>query len=300
MNLQAAIELPDSDFAIEVEPGGIKKVKSEHRRSDAMSFIAPEELVVIDGFNVRVHDESYQAHIRELADSMKADGFKIDKPITCYVRRAGDGTDQICVTDGHSRLQAVLLANSELGQGARIDTVPVILLSKTVNMADLTVDLVRSNSGRPLSPYEISIVVKRLVNMEFEEKEIAGKLGFTGQYVGDLILLAAAPKPLANLIVTGLVSASTAIEALKKHGPAKATELLKAAAEKAQSEGKRKVTAAALPGVALTRAVRKSAPRLYEGVQQVRQDPGYTGLQPGTRELLDTLLRELSAAQQAA
>lgn len=291
------LNLPNVNFAIEVEPGGIKKIKSEHRRSDAMSFVPLDKLTVIEGFNVRVRDESYRTHIRALADSMKVDGFKIDKPITCYVRRAADGSDEICVTDGHSRFEAAKLAVSE---GASFDLVPVVFLSKAVNMADLTVDLIRANSGRPLTTYETAIVVKRLLNMEFTEDEIATKLSLTKTYIGGLLLLAAAPKPLANMVVAGRVAATTAIEALRKHGPAKATELLKAAAERAEASGKNKVTAAALPGASWKKVVRKSADRLYESATRIQQDPGYASLQDETRTLLDTVLAELRQAAQPA
>lgn len=297
MNTARMPKLPNADFQLEVEPGGIKKIKSENRRADAMSYIDPNKLTVIDGFNVRVRDAAYLAHIRTLADSMKEVGFKIDKPIACYIRKVEDGEDEICITDGHSRHEAVLLA---IDEGAAIDTVPVVLLpNKGISMADLTVDLVRANAGRPLSTYETSIVVKRLTNMEFEEDEIAEKLGFSRTHVTGLLLLAAAPKPLANLVVAGKVSATTAIDMLRKHGPAKATDLLKAAAAKAEESGKSKVTAAVLPGANFHKALKKSSPKLYESARQIQRDPGYTGLSMETRELLDSLLQDLTALEPA-
>ncbi|MGH8077830.1 MAG: hypothetical protein ACREPE_10960, partial [Lysobacter sp.] len=54
-----ALAMHRSDFSMEVEPGGIKRMKLENRRSDAMSFVAPDKLTVIEGFNVRVRDEAY-------------------------------------------------------------------------------------------------------------------------------------------------------------------------------------------------------------------------------------------------
>lgn len=282
--------LPNADFNLEVEAGGIKKVKSEHRRSDAMSFVSPDEIKVIPGFNVRIRDEAFDARVRSLADDMKAHGFKIDRPLTVFVRKAEDGTDEICVTDGHTRLEGVRLANSE---GAGIETIPVVILPKGVNMADLTVDLIRSNSGTQLSTYECAIVVKRLLNMEFTEEEIEQRLQLTKTTIANYVILAGAPKAVANLVVSGKISATTAIEAIRKHGNARAVEILKAAVEAAAGSGKGKVTPAALPGARFQKTLKKSAPKLYESARKVQQDPAYASLSPETRQALDELLAQL-------
>lgn len=283
--------LPAADFQLDLAPGAIKQFKTQHRRSDAMSFVSPEELEVIPGFNVRVRDASYAAHVRALADSMKADGFKVDKPITVYVAAGPDGTDRCFITDGHSRFEALKLANAE---GAGIEQVPVVILSKAVSMEDLTVDLVRSNSGRPLSMYETAVVVKRLLNAEYSEEEIAAKLGFTATHVRNLAVLAAAPKTIVNLIIDGRLSSSMAVEMIKKHGAQEAARILKDAAAQAQADGKDKVSSAQLPGARFAKSLKKSAPRLYEAAQKVRQDPAYDSLRVETRRALDDLLVQLA------
>jgi len=288
------IALPVANFDAEVQAGGIKKVKSEHRRSDAMFWMEPSKLSVLPGFNVRVRDAGYEAHIRGLADSMKADGFAIDKPISCFVRKQADGEDAICIVGGHSRHEAALLAISE---GASFDTIPVVFVSKAMSVADMTIDLVRGNNGRQLTTYETAIVVKRLSNMDFTDAEIGRKLGFTSTHIASMILLASAPHPLAKLVIAGEVSASTAIETIRKHGPAKALEMLKTAVAGAQKEGKTRITAASLPGASFTKAVKKSASQLFEHVVAVQADPAYGKLAEETRTQLDALLADLKAKQ---
>lgn len=283
--------LPTADFQIDLVPGAIKQFKTQHRRSDAMSFVAPEELEVIPGFNVRIRDASYEAHVRALADSMKADGFKVDKPISVFVAAGDDGRDRCFITDGHSRFEALQIANAE---GAGIDQVPVVILPKAASMEDLTIDLVRSNSGRPLSMYETAIVVKRLLNADYSEDEIAEKLSFTTTHVRNLATLAAAPKAIVNLIVAGKLSASTAVEAIRKHGPVEAARLLKDAASRAEADGKPKISAAHLPGARFAKTLKKTAPRLYEAARQVREDPAYDHLRAETRQALDELLAQLA------
>lgn len=288
------ISLPNPSFAAEVAPGAIKKIKTDNRRCDAMSFVDPRKLVVIPGFNVRVQDEAHKAHVRGLADSMLEEGFLINKPITCYVRKGQGGEDEICVTDGHCRHEAALLA---IQDGAQIETVPVVFLGKAVNMADLTVDLVRANNGKPLSTYETSIVVKRLSNMDFSEAEIARKLGFTRTHIDNLLVLASAPNPLARLVIAGEVSASTAIEAMRKHGPERAVEVLRKAVEGAKANGKTRVTASQLPGAAFARAVKKSAPQFVTRARAIRLDPGFQHLTAENRAALEQLLDGLPPEQ---
>ncbi|OGU23770.1 MAG: hypothetical protein A2580_17970 [Hydrogenophilales bacterium RIFOXYD1_FULL_62_11] len=296
--MTTSLGLPTADIELNLEPGGIKKVKTDNRRSDAMSFVDPAKLKVMPGFNVRVRDEQYLAHIRQLANSMlEPTGFLIEKPISCYVNKEPDGTDSICILDGHSRHEAAMLAISE---GAAFDAVPVVFVSKTLSMADMTVGLIRSNSGRQLTTYEKAIVVKRLANMGLEDGEIAKRLSYTPTYVESLMLLSAALPVLAQLVASDKVSATVAIEAIRKHGQVKAAEVLSKAVQSAAGEGKARVTAAALPGAAYNKAVKKCAPLLADGMRQVTRDPGFAALSADTRAMIESLLKPLAEHQPAA
>jgi len=124
--------------------------------------------------------------------------------------------------------------------------------------------------------------------------EIAAKLSFTTTHVRNLATLAAAPKAIVNLIVAGKLSASTAVEAIRKHGPVEAARLLKDAASRAEADGKPKISAAHLPGARFARTLKKTAPRLYEAARQVREDPAYDNLRAETRQTLDELLAQLA------
>ena len=286
-------DLPQANFDLSLEPGGVKKIKSENRRSDAMLFIDPAELFVIPGYNVRVRDAEYLQWVRDIADNMKAEGFNIDKPIAVVaMKHPVDGTDVLGVRNGHTRLEAALLAVSE---GATIEVVPVVINPKTVGVTDMTVDLVRSNNGRPLTTYETSIVVKRLANMELTEAQIARKLDFAPSYVNGLMLLAAAPNPIIKMVVTRQVAAALAIEMIRKHGANKATELLRKAAEQASATGKERVTAAQLPDRKYTRAMQKAAPRLLERAQLIQRDPGFMHLSEDNQAAIAELLSEIEA-----
>lgn len=283
--------LPKASFELELEPGAVKKLKTENRRSDAMIFVRPSDLYVIPGFNVRIRDESYLQHLRAIAENMRSEGFNIDKPISVVAMKNQDGDDVFGICNGHTRHEAALLA---IAEGASFDVVPVVINAKTISAADMTVDLVRSNSGRPLSTYETAIVVKRLANMDFSEAEISRKLVLAPSYINGLMLLAAAPNPLAKMVMNGQVAAALAIEMIRKHGATKATELLRRAADDAKANGQSKVTAASLPERRYSRAVQKAAPQLLERTRMIQQDPGFQHLSAENQAAIETLLAEIA------
>lgn len=230
-------------FDLELAPGSVDSAMSDAgaQRPRGTYKVPREHIQVIDGFNIRnANDPAYKTHLRFLADSMKANGYMEDKPLAGYVAKDDDGKSVVYVTDGHSRLLAVDIANAE---GAEITSIPVVVKPKGTSMEDLTIALYTSNTGKPLTTFETAELCKRLVGYGMDEKTVAKRLGFKAgkKYVDDLLTLVAAPREVRELVASGKVSASLAIDMLKTDG-AKAGKKLKAAAEKAQAEGKSKVT----------------------------------------------------------
>lgn len=287
--MSKSVELPTTDHSCSEEPGSIKKIKTESRRSDATYLVEPEKLVVDPAYNVRVRTPSYLAHIRALADDMLARGFDPGFPLSAVAVKRGDA-DVLLLRAGNSRLEAVKIA---IAEGAGIEQVPVIIRPKTDNAIDQTVDLIRSNDGRHLTVYEQAVVVKRLVAMELTEAEIARRLNMAASTVNNLVLLAGAPHKLAQHIVNDRVAAAVAIDLVRKHGYEKATVIIESSLATANAAGKTKVTPASLPQAAYKKVVVKSAPALLETAQLIRQDTGYQSLSAETRERLDTLLAEI-------
>ncbi|EQD31473.1 hypothetical protein B1B_18115, partial [mine drainage metagenome] len=145
--------------------------------------------------------------------------------------------------------------------------------------------------------YEKALVVKRLANNGHTPTEISRRLGMTATQIGNLVVLAGAPRPIVNWVIAGDVSASTAIEVLKEHG-SEAVAVLEAAFNKAKSEGKQKVKPQQIAGKSsYTRVLRKHATALYEVTRNVRSDPAYAHLSEDTREQIDQLIQELEKCQ---
>lgn len=283
--------LPTTSHACQYDAGSIKRVKESSRRSDSTYFVAPANLLVDPAYNVRVRTPGYLDYIRQLADDMKANGYDPAQPVSAIVA-SKDGEDVLILRAGNTRREAALLA---IAEGADFDTIPVIIRPKTDNDIDQTVDLVKSNNGRPLSTYELSIVVKRLVNKELNDSEIARLLCLTPTYVGGLVLLAGVPNKLAMQVVEEKVSAALVIDLVRKHGNQKALEIVTASLAKAENQGKARLTPKLLPGAAFRKAIKTKAPALLETAELVRNDPAYAGLAPETQERLNALLDELAA-----
>ncbi|HGM5506734.1 TPA: ParB/RepB/Spo0J family partition protein [Stenotrophomonas maltophilia] len=289
--LQADFDLPQSEFASQLNPGGVKHFKGEAKRSDSMYFIEPEKLVVMEGFNIRVRTQSYLDHVQALAESMIEHGFDSDSPLLVFVREV-DGSDEMVVIDGHSRLEAVGIARKA---GIQIDTVPVIFAPKSMNMDDALLKLRRKNTGRLLTAYELAVLCKRFDAREYSHAEIARGIGKTPAYVASLLLLAQAPRSLTNLVIAGAVTATLAIAEIRAHGPEKAEARLKAMVEKAAEKGKGKVTSKNRPEAKFESGVKKAAPQLFERVRSISTDPGYAGLSQENRDAIAALVDELEA-----
>lgn len=217
-------------------------VKAAMKEADAKSsdlwMVPYNEIQIAEGFNVRSHDKGYEEHIDWLADQMVKHGYDRSKPMTGYVVKDDAGTNTIYITDGHSRHAAVAKA---IARGAQIERIPVVTHPAGTSPEDLVASLVTSNSGRPLQPFEVATVCKRLMGYGLDEKTVAQRLGYTVPYVKDLLGLLAAPKAVREMVTKGEVSATLATKVIKEHG-SKAAKVLKDAASAAKAAGKEKVT----------------------------------------------------------
>jgi ParB family transcriptional regulator, chromosome partitioning protein len=195
--------------------------------------VDPRALKIDPSYNVRdMQDPETIAHVRWLADSIKENGVKVPLEVRL------DGED-IFIVAGHCRHAGTMLAISE---GADIATVMVIPEPKGTNEVERTLNLVTSNSGKPLTPLAIAEVVRRLLAFGWTNEAIAKRLGWKSvASVENSIVLLGASADVQDMVRSGAVSASTASKVIRKEG-SKAGATLKAAAAVAKSNGKDKVT----------------------------------------------------------
>lgn len=244
----AKIALPSSKVDITLTPGATAAaMKSAGADNGKLHLVPVAQIKPIPGFNVRVQSADYLAHRDMLVDSIRANGYDETKPLAGYVAKEGDST-VIYVTDGYTRLDAVNTFNADpdTAEAAEIAKLPVIVRSTAPSLTDLTVALHTNNTGRPLTPFELGVVVKRLLKDEGATKEgVAKRLAVTSRYLDDVLLLVNGPKEVRSAVLDDKVSSTFAIQELRKAGekPEKAVERITAAVAKAEASGKKRATA---------------------------------------------------------
>lgn len=209
---------------------------SNGKRSDIF-HVPLDRLHVKDGWNVREMDtEDNKTALRELVDSIKAVGVK--QPLTGYFEN-----DTVYISDGHRRLAAARIAVAE---GTPILTLPVQSEGKGVGEAERVSSMLVRNSGKPLSPFEQSKAMKRLIDFGWSPKQVAELVGKTSSYVNQLLQLQAAPEDVKRMVKAGAVSAAVAVRTSKKAG---GVDALKKAVETAKAAGKKRATPKAIAKV---------------------------------------------------
>lgn len=274
------------NFNVDLSQGSAKKAMKEiGAASRDLYYARREDIKVLDGFNVRVKNAEHAAHIRSLADSMKANGFYPHSPLAGYTN-CENGQLVTYVTDGHCRLEARDLAVSE---GADIPELPIVLAAQGTDVRDLTVALLTKNAGKPLTVFEQGVVVKRLSMFGMDASQIQARTGMSEQKIQNLLVLMGAPTAVRDMVEKGEVAASVAVREVKTKGTG-ATASLEEMKAKAKEKGHAKVTNRVSDQHQETRVARKAAPTLLELMREVMKDPAYEQISSELRQRIDTAL----------
>ena len=215
------------------------RLKEMGSRAGDIIMLDPEMIEEKEGYNVRdMESEATQAYIRQMVDSIHAGGTAAFPEITV---RQEDG--KVYVTRGHCRRRAFVIARQE---GAEIKGIRAI--ADTIKGdAEHTLDLLNSNDGLPLTPLEKATAIKRLISFEWSISEVAKRRGCTPQAISNLLALLDAPAPVVKMVEKGEVSATLAVDTVRKEGSMFASDKLQTAVETANKQGKKHATAKHLP-----------------------------------------------------
>jgi ParB-like chromosome segregation protein Spo0J len=217
--------IPALEYSHEFEPTSARAaIKAAGAASEQLLMVPLDQLIVDPEFNVRIHNAKLEDHIEAICLSITNNGFYRHKPLPGYAGKNGMG-DGIYVVGGFTRLEAAKRARKA---GVPIDAIPVVLRNRGTNTGDLLVALDNDNTGKPLLPYERAIVCKRLKAVGWAERRIAEGMGITQSYVNGLLSLLEMPQALQNLVIEEQVSASLAIETVRRVGHAQALALITA------------------------------------------------------------------------
>lgn len=210
------------------------RLKDMGQRGGDAIYLNPDEIEEIEGYNSRsMESDETVAYIRRMADSIKENGILSFPPITV---RQIDG--KIYVYAGHCRRRAFSLAKSE---GADFKGILALIVNKNLKDDDMILDILTSNDGLPLKPLEKANAVNRLIRCGWTTAEISRKLGWSESWITTLIDLLNAPNEVKSMVRNGEVSATLAVDQVRK-SKGKATEKLTTAIAKAKKAGKPRAT----------------------------------------------------------
>ena len=287
-------------FDLSIFPASIKATMSAADASSSDLYkVEVKHLRVLPGFNVRIKDASYDAHIRQLADSIKANGFFTHRPLAGYAAIEGK-RNVIYVTDGHCRLEAANLAISE---GAPIERLPVVMAAKGTSTEDLTYELLTTSTGKSLSPIEEAIAIKRLIRFGHEPKAISARLGCSTAKIEDRLLFVTMPKSVIEMVNDGKVSYTNAIALYRQHGSLVEKKLQDMTAEREalvnsdpNKKKSKRVMPAQDPAQALRKALTKHQAAMFETLQTVLADPSFKTLDSALQHRVDMVIRQVKNA----
>ena len=208
-------------------------------RSDLFR-VNPRDLNIKSGWNQRdLTDPTNVEHIDTLAKSIAEVGVK--SPLVVYWEEG-----KAYVSDGHCRLMAAIRAIEVYK--ADIKSIPVISDDRYSNEADRIFGQIVHNQGKPFSQLEQAKVFKKLIDLGWQQGDIAKKAGLSAGRVSQILELLTMPEPVKTMVTNGHVSATMAMQTVKSVGT-EAEQKLKAGLEAAKAEGKTKVKPVHMEGV---------------------------------------------------
>jgi len=209
-----------------------KKIHGDDVSKVTSFAVAPHLLEIEEGFNARPLNPD---HVAEMSLAMR-NGATFP-PLEV---RVDDG--RILIVDGHHRHAAALKA---IAEGFEIKALDCRHFRG--NDAHRVAHMLNSASGLALTPLQLGIQYRKLINFGWSEAQIAGRRGKSVQHVKDMIQLAEANSDVHQAINAGQITGTAALKMVKQHG-SKAGEVIRETVEQAKAEGKTKVTPKALAG----------------------------------------------------
>jgi ParB-like chromosome segregation protein Spo0J len=203
--------LPSYDHKTNFEPGNARAV--QNAKSPDLFMVLIDEIVVTPGLNVRVHNEAYEDRIEDLAASIMQNGFYKHQPLPAVIAKDANGNDVFKITGGFTRLAAAKRARD---QGYPIEKLPIVIRAPGGSDLDIQIAIHRDNTGNPLPPWELGVIVKRLIGGGYNEAEIKEKLDISITHIKNLLLLHSLDMRIQELAMYNKVSATRIIRMAHK------------------------------------------------------------------------------------
>lgn len=258
-------------------------------------MVLPEDIRILPGFNPRIQTAKYEAHVEQITQSILAEGYYQDKPLAGFAGMDGK-RPVLYLTEGETRYRA---AKRAIERGADLEYLPLVIKPEGTNIEDLTTALVRSNTALGFAPLELAILCARMSKFGRDPKHIGEKFGIDPNYVKQLLILAASPPSVRNMVEEGKTTAGVAVQAIRDHG-SDAAKVLDEAYVKAQDDAKAKgkgvakVTRKMLPSSTRRKFFVQQAPSMFQSLQKVQVHSAFTQLPGDLQALINDILSKAS------
>jgi ParB-like chromosome segregation protein Spo0J len=198
-------------------------------------MINPRDIDIEESFNPRNYSlPENREHIDKLKRSISEIGL-IQPLIVRFNRETGRAT----VVDGESRLRSIMELIAEGHSVLSEADIPCFPAPQGSNdESSRLLAAITSNTGKPLSKWELGTAFQRLFNFGLSPEKIAGRTGYTERFIGEAIELADAPEEIKILLSAAAVTPSLALATLRTNG-SEATAILKARVEVAKVNGQK-------------------------------------------------------------
>lgn len=288
MNLQLPLIPP-------IVKGNIKTgMKIIGASSGDLWTLDPFEIIVDEEYNVREKNKAYYDKVESLYQSMMNPeiGFMRDSPLS-VIGAKRNGKDVVILKRGHRRLEA---AKRAIRDGANFKQVYAVATQQNLTEFERTCDMHLGNNSDKLSTFELAKLCKTASIYAPDVKTIAKGMELEPGYVEDLLLLIEGPFAITSWVRDEVITASFAIDMLKKHAD-QAADVIQRTIDRAKVTGSTKVSARHTPGALLRKAVTKAAPDMRVAIHDIKADPAFTMLAPDTKARIDTIFEALKKAE---
>ncbi|KWI49311.1 pyridoxal phosphate biosynthetic protein PdxJ [Burkholderia cepacia] len=287
------------DLIAPIQTGNTKAAASQAGATSADLWMVPYDQIHYDpADNIRAVDLAW---VNELTVLMIQHGYDKGSPLHCYVRKV-DGKDLFYVYKGQHRY---LAAGKAIKAGKDLGKIPLVVRdSREVDRAKMVVDGYNNNRQKAASPLDLATSIAELRDVhQYDTKQICAELNITEQSIRDAALLEKAPAELHDLVRSGAIAGTLAIEEIRAHGGDKALERIVSGLSKAKEAGKTKVTKKHLggdkstPNPSAPKPTKIDEPRakqLLQALQVVLHDDGFGKLAPATIDAVHKALMPLS------
>lgn len=179
------------------------KPLAKDRKTDI--WIVDSRRLVVDADFIERED---YGDIGALVRWIEANGILNLNPLKCYKRG-----EEYVIIRGHRRDKAIKIIASKTSE---IVYVPVILAKKGESVEQRYFEQASENEGKAYTPWEKAKVLKKSRNLYgWDDHQMAKASGWSLVYVRRLLSLADAPVKIQELVRTGRLSATYAMDAIQ-------------------------------------------------------------------------------------